>query len=94
MIVAVDVSICGWIILGASALLIGISKTGLPGIAILAVLMAAFVLPSKESTGLILPMLIIGDLFAVAYYRRHAVWKHLVKLLPFSLAGVVLVRWR
>lgn len=79
-----------WLVLGGSALLIGISKTGLPGVGIIAILMAAMVIPAKESTGLILPMLIVGDIFAVAYYRRHAVWKHLLKLLPFSVTGVVL----
>jgi hypothetical protein len=80
----------GWAALAACALLVGISKTGLPGVGMLATLLAATVIPAKQSTGLILPMLIAGDFFAVAYYRRHAVWKHLVKLIPFAAAGVVL----
>jgi uncharacterized membrane protein YfcA len=79
-----------WSILGGAALLLGISKTGLPGVSILGIIMAALVIPPKQSTGLILPMLIVGDIFAVAYYRRHAVWKHLVRLIPFSFTGVVL----
>jgi uncharacterized membrane protein YfcA len=85
-----DYSALQWAILAGAALLIGVSKTGLPGVGILAILMAAQVIPSKQSTGLILPLLIVGDIFAVAYYRRHAVWKYLVRLLPFSATGVVL----
>jgi uncharacterized membrane protein YfcA len=84
------VSWLGWTALGSSALLIGVSKTGFPGVAILAILLTAMVVPAKESTGLILPMLIVGDIFAVAYYRRHAVWKHLVKLIPFAAVGIVI----
>jgi uncharacterized membrane protein YfcA len=79
----------GWLALAASALLIGVSKTGLPGVGILAILITAMVIPAKQSTGLILPMLIVGDIFAVAYYRRHAVWKHLVMLIPFAAIGIV-----
>jgi hypothetical protein len=84
------VSWLGWTALGSSALLIGVSKTGFPGVAILAILLTAMVVPARESTGLILPMLIVGDIFAVAYYRRHAVWKHLVKLIPFAAVGIVI----
>ena len=80
----------GWTVLAAAALLIGISKTGIPGLGILAILVTAAVIPAKKSTGLILPMLIVGDIFAVAYYRRHAVWKHLVKLIPCAAVGIVL----
>ena len=35
-------------------------------------------------------MLVVGDLLAVAYYRRHAVWRHLVKLIPFAALGIVI----
>lgn len=83
----------GWAALAASAFLTGVSKTGLPGVGILGILVTAAAIPAKQSTGMILPMLIVGDLFAVAYYRRHAVWGHLVKLLPCAAAGIV-VGWR
>ena len=85
-----DLSTVHWLILGLSAFLIGISKTGVPGLGILVVPLAAAVFPSKASTGLILPMLVIGDIFAVAYYKRHAVWSHLVRLIPWAMIGIVL----
>jgi hypothetical protein len=79
----------GWVVLGLAALIIGISKTGFPGIGIVPIAMAAMVIPAKQSTGIILPMLIVGDLFAVSYYRRNVVWSHLLKLLPCAIVGVV-----
>jgi hypothetical protein len=82
-------SLLQWMVLSAAALIIGISKTGLPGIGILAIPMVAAIIPAKRSTGLILPMLIVGDVFAVAYYRRHAVWRHLLRLIPAAVAGII-----
>ena len=83
----------GWAALVIAAVLIGVSKTGLPGIGILAVTLVAVAIPAKQSTGLILPMLIVGDLFAVAFYRRHAVWAHLLRLLPFAVVGILIGYW-
>lgn len=79
-----------WAVLLLAALVIGFSKTGLPGIAVLAIPLAALVLPAKASTGIILPMLIAGDLFAVTYYRRHAQWTHLLRLLPYGFVGIII----
>lgn len=87
-----DIGTSGWVILAVSAFIIGFSKTGFSGVGILSILLAATVIPSKESTGVILPMLILGDIFAVAFYRRHAVWSHLFKLLPCAATGIVLGR--
>ncbi len=49
----------------------------------------AAVLPARASTGVLLPLLICGDIVAVTAYRRHAVWSHLVRLCPWVAAGVV-----
>jgi len=90
----------GDLLLGAaSAVLVGFSKTGVPGAAIPAVaLMAeAFHDDAKLSVGAMLPLLIIGDLFAIALYRRHADWRRLLDLFPYVVAGMVpgyLVLWR
>jgi hypothetical protein len=50
----------------------------------------ASVIPARASTGLILPLLIVGDFLAVGYYRRRAVWPHLMKLLPCGAVGVLI----
>jgi hypothetical protein len=82
-----------WAALVACALLIGVSKTGLPGAGILAVPLAAMAVPARESVGLVLPMLIFADIFAVGWYRHHAQWRHLVRLLPWTAAGLVIGFW-
>ncbi len=70
--------------------MVGLSKTAIPGLNILFVPLFAQVLPPRISTGALLPLLIIGDVFAVVLYRRHAVWRHLLRLLPWTGAGIVL----
>ncbi|MCM8784921.1 MAG: sulfite exporter TauE/SafE family protein [Candidatus Omnitrophica bacterium] len=72
------------------AFLIGVSKTGIPGVGILAIPLTAMILPAKASTGIILPLLIIGDIFAVTYYRKRAIWKYILRLLPFASIGVII----
>lgn len=77
-----------WAVLMFCAFLVGISKTGFPGMGIINIPIMAIMFPAKISTGLILPMLAFADLFAVAYYRRHAHWNHVFKLLPWALLGI------
>ncbi len=74
----------------ASALLAGISKTGLPGVSIPAILLMTEAYPNdaRLSVGAILPVLLVGDVFAVAWFRQHADWGRLVRLLPYVLAGI------
>ncbi|MBN8215687.1 MAG: sulfite exporter TauE/SafE family protein [Spirochaetes bacterium] len=83
-------SLWQWLAGGLSALLIGLSKTGVPGLGILVAPLMAGVFPAKASTGIVLPMLIMADVFAVSYYHRHARWKHLLRIMPFSATGIVM----
>jgi uncharacterized membrane protein YfcA len=84
-----DLSLIGWLVVGLCAFVAGVSKTGLPGLGILHVPLMAMVLPKRESTGILLGMLILGDLFAATYYRRRAQWKHVLRPLPAAFAGIV-----
>lgn len=77
-----------WLLGAAAALLVGISKTGVPGVGILVVTMLAQAFGGWTSIAVMLPMLILGDVFAVAWYKQHAQWDKLVKLLPWVLVGV------
>lgn len=79
-----------WAVLAAGAMLVGLSKSGIPGIGILAVAVFQWVIPPKEATGLVLPLLIVGDIAAVATYREHTQWRHVLRLFPWTAAGVVL----
>lgn len=78
--------------------MVGIAKTGVPGAAIPAVALMAEAFPeaTELSVGALLPILIVGDLFAIRYYRQHAQWDRLAELFPYVLAGMVpgyLVLW-
>lgn len=73
--------------LGCCALLIGFSKTGIQGVVTVSIPLMAVAFGSKESTGVILPMLCFADLIAVAYYRRDADWKLVLRLLPSAVLG-------
>lgn len=75
------------------ALLIGMSKTGVPGVSMIVVPTLALIFGGKQSTGVLLPILIFADVFAVIYYNRHAQWKHLVRALPWAFAGLFLAVW-
>lgn len=86
--IAYDLEAWQWILLILSALSVGLTKTGLPGLGIVVVPLAAVALPARQSVGVVLPMLIFADLFAAGAYRRHAQWKHLVRLLPSTIAGI------
>jgi uncharacterized membrane protein YfcA len=76
-----------------AAFLIGMAKTGVSGAAMLAVPLLALIFGGKTSSGLILPMMIMADLFAVKYYHRHANWHYLFKLFPSAAVGVFLGTW-
>lgn len=77
-----------WLFGAGAALLVGISKTGIPGVGILVVPLLASTFGGRQSVGIMLPMLIMGDVFAVAWYRRHAQWDVLLRLLPWVVIGV------
>jgi uncharacterized membrane protein YfcA len=67
----------------------GLAKTGIAGLGILPIALFANVLPARESTGAILPLLLCGDVFGVTFFRKHASWPHLWRLLPWVMGGVI-----
>ncbi len=79
----------GYFVVGLCAFIIGAAKTGIPGIGILPPLLMVHAFPAQESTGALLGILILGDLFAAGYHRHHAEWSHVIRLLPAAFAGIV-----
>ncbi len=79
-----------WAVAILAAMTIGLSKTGISGLGLLPVVLFAQILPAKEATGLVLPLLCFGDVVAVLSYRRHAQWNLLWRLFPWTAAGVVI----
>jgi uncharacterized membrane protein YfcA len=84
-----DLSYVQWIVIILCAIFIGFTKTGVSSLGILVVTILMYIFPAKESIGILLPMLIVGDIFAVIYYRRNVVWKYLISLIPWVLTGIL-----
>ena len=84
-----DLSWLDWAVLAGAVVAIGFAKTAVSGTGSLAVAAFALVLPARESTGTILPLLILGDLFAVGFYRRHTDWALIRRLVPWVGIGIV-----
>lgn len=79
-----------WVLLILGAAVAGFSKTGIPGSSILFVAVFPILMPARQATGIVLPMLVFADLFAFAIYRKHLEWRQVGRLMPGALAGVLL----
>ena len=71
-----------------AAVLIGISKTSVPGIGMLAVPLLAMVFGGRMAVGVMLPMLVFADIWAVSWYRQHTQWNAIIRLLPSVIVGL------
>ena len=78
-----------WSLFLLAAFSIGLGKAGLKGVDGLGVILMAIALGTKLSTGIVLPLLCLGDVAAVKVYDRHAKWHHLWKLLPWIVIGIL-----
>ncbi len=86
-----------WLLAVVAAVGIGMSKSGLAGMSLVQVLILAFLFGARESTGVVLPMLIVGDICAVSIFHQHARWSYVRRMLPPACLGVVIaaiaMRW-
>lgn len=85
-----DLSITQWILAAIIGLVVGTGKAGIAGLGIVVVPLIAELFPAGRSVGILLPMLLAGDIMSVIYYRRHAVWKEVAKALPLAFTGIIL----
>lgn len=72
------------------ALLVGLSKAGVSGVIMLAIPLLAGAFGSRESTGLMTLLFIIGDWFAMQAYRGKAQWGIILRLLPAAVSGLLI----
>jgi uncharacterized protein len=84
-----DLSFIDWVTIAFCSVIMGASKSGLPGLSILAVPLMANVFDTKQSTGLLLGILILGDIFAIIYHRENAKWQYIFRVLPAAVCGIV-----
>ena len=86
----IELTPLAWALLGVAALVAGLGKTAIHGSATVSVVLFAAVLPARTSTAAMLLLFIVGDVFALIAYRRHAHWPTLLRLSPAVVAGLVL----
>ncbi|MEX0746096.1 MAG: sulfite exporter TauE/SafE family protein [Phycisphaeraceae bacterium] len=75
---------------GGAVLILGIAKAGFGGgVGILAVPLMAVALPPAQTIGVMLPVLVVADLFSVAHHRGNDSRPHLTWLITGAIAGIV-----
>ncbi|MFS4468999.1 sulfite exporter TauE/SafE family protein [Maribacter sp. 2210JD10-5] len=89
-LITLELTTTAWILSFLAAFVIGLSKAGIKGIAVINVTFMALAFGAKESTGLVVPLLVIADIFAVIYYNRHTQWKYVFKVLPWMIIGIII----
>jgi uncharacterized membrane protein YfcA len=85
-----DLPLTHWILAVAAAFGVGLSKAGLPGVSLFHVVVFALLFGARESTGVVLPLLLVGDALAVSTNHQHARWDYIRRMLPPACLGVVI----
>ena len=88
-----QLSLFQWALFAFAASMFGASKTGIFGVNMLGIPILAFLFGAKDSTGLLLPILCLSDMIAVFLFKREGQWDHILKLLPWTILGIILAVW-
>lgn len=87
-----DLTLAQWLLAILAAAGIGVAKSGFSGVSMVHVLVFAFLFGARDSTGVVLPLLIVGDICALLAFHQHARWDYVRRMLPPACLGVV-VGW-
>jgi len=80
-----------YIVIAGLALIIGLSKGGLGGLlGAMATPFLSLVVPPDQAVGLVLPLLMIADIFAISAYWKMWDWQLIRLTLPGATLGVIL----
>ena len=89
----VSITSLSWSLAGLGAFLLGVGKSGIKGIAVFIVVLFVYAFGARKSTGILMPLLIVGDIFAIVYYNKHANWGYVFRIIPWMLAGVLVATY-
>ena len=81
-----------WLLAILAAIFVGLGKGGLPVVAVLGVPTLSLVMPTISAAGLLLPVYIVSDLFALHAYRRDYD-KAVLKISFIGMTIGVIVGW-
>ncbi len=85
-----EITVFGWTLAYSAIFLLGVSKSGLKGLSIFNVTLLALAFGARDSTGILMPLLLVGDIFAVIYYNRHTQWSYILRFLPWMVIGILI----
>lgn len=77
-----------WVIALFAAYTIGLSKTGFAGVGLVGIYLMTEIMPARESTGVILPMVVFADIWVFRLYYREARWPLIRAFLPWAMIGI------
>lgn len=78
-----------WIVAALAAFLMGLSKGGVPMIALLSVPLMSLYMEPAVAAGLLLPIYIVADCYAVYLFRKSFSLKNLKIMLPGAVVGIL-----
>jgi len=77
-----------WAVAGLAVVLTGLSKGGFGGMALLAVPLMALVMSPTQAAAIMLPILIIMDMFSLYAYRKYFKKEVLLLMVPAAIIGI------
>ena len=78
-----------WALAIVAAICAGLSKAGFAGLGLVGVIVFANIFGARDSTGVVLPLLIAADIGAVGIFKQHARWDYIRRTLPAAGVGVI-----
>ena len=80
-----------WSVAVLAVFVVGLAKSGLVGaVGVVGVPLLTLVMAPREAAGVMLPLLLVMDGFAVYAYRRDMDWRNLSILLPGAVTGIAI----
>lgn len=79
-----------YIVAGAAVILVGLAKGGFAGLGAAAMPLLALVMDPVAAAGMLLPILMVQDIFSVWAFRRSYDARTLLLTLPGALVGIFL----
>ncbi|RLS34276.1 MAG: sulfite exporter TauE/SafE family protein [Planctomycetota bacterium] len=89
-IVSTDLPTATLLLLALAAGGVGMSKSGLAGLGMVHIVIFAAIFGARASTGVLLPLLVLGDVLAVLLVGQAVDWRMVARLLPPAIAGILL----
>ena len=77
-----------WVFVGLAVIILGISKSGVSGAAILSLPLMMMVMPVDKVAATMLPLLVLCDMNAIYHHRRNVVWKKVLSVYFPAIIGI------